>query len=131
MAATDWTEMVATAQALIDDNGRDVTLIQFDQTPGDTNKPWAGPIDPRTTPANTTTVKGCFVPIAGSGLGTQTIDEDALKRTGELCLIGPGVGFDITKADELIDNSVNKKITFVQVLKPAGTVLMYYVGVER
>ena len=65
MAATDWTELVATAQGLIDDNGRDVTLIRFNQTPGDANKPWAGPDDPRTTPDATTTVKGCFVPVAG------------------------------------------------------------------
>jgi len=131
MADTDWTDSVATAQELIDENGRDVTLIRFNQTPADANKPWAGPADPDATPDATTTVRGCFVPMSGSGLGKDTIDEDLLKRTSELCLIGPGVGFDITTANELIDGTVHKKITFVQELKPAATVLMYYVGVER
>jgi len=131
MATEFFIEMAAVAQELIDDNGRDVTLIRWKQAPADSAKPWEGPDDPRGTPDATDTVKGCFVPIAGSGLGTETIDADALKRTGGVCLIGPGAGFDLATANELIDGSVHKRITFVQTLKPADTVLMYYVGVER
>ena len=52
-------------------------------------------------------------------------------RTAEMCLIGPGASFDLATANELIDGSVHKKITFVSTLKPADTVLMYYVGVAR
>lgn len=126
-----YTEMAAVAQELIDENGRDVTVIRFKQAPADASKPWEGPDDPRTTPDATDIVKGCFVPVSGSGLGKETIDADALKRTGDVCLIGPGAGFDLATADELIDGSVHKKITFVQTLKPATTVLIYYVGVER
>jgi len=124
------TEMAAVAQELIDDNGRDVTLIRFKQTPADGAKPWEGPDDPRTTPDATTTVKGCFVPM-GPGLGITITDVDLLKRTAEVCLIGPGAGFDLATANELIDGSVHKKITFVQTLKPAAVVLLYYVGVDR
>jgi len=131
MAGIDYVEMAAVAQELIDDNGRDVTLIRFKQAPADANKPWEGPDNPRTTPDATTTVKGCFVPLAGSGLGKDTLDADILKRTNEVCLIGPGAGFDLATADELIDNSIYKKITFVKTLKPAATVLLYYVGIER
>ncbi len=108
-----------------------VTVIRWKQAPADSSKPWQGPDDPRGTPDATDTVKGCFVPISGSGLGKETIDEDALKRTGEVCLISPGASFDLATANELIDGTVHKKITFVQTLKPADTVLMYYVGVER
>ena len=131
MAGIDMTEMAAVAQEAIDDNGRNVTIIRWGQTAADANKPWEGPDDPRGTPDATDDVIGCFVPMSGSGLAKETIDEDALKRTHEVCLIGPGASFDIATANELIDGSVHKRITFVQTLKPAGTVLLYYVGVER
>jgi len=126
-----YAEMAAVAQELIDANGRNVTLIRWKQAPADSNKPWQGPDDPRTVPDATDTVKGCFVPVGGSGLGKDTIDADALKRTRDVCLIGPGASFDLGTANELIDGSVHKGITFVQTLKPADTVIMYYVGVER
>jgi hypothetical protein len=131
MAGIDYTEMASVAQELIDDNGRDVTIIRFGQTPADSNKPWKGNTTPRATPDATDTVKGCFVPLAGSGLGIDTIDSDILKRTEEVCLVGPGATFDLRTADEVQDGSVYKKVTFVQMLKPADTVLMYYIGVER
>jgi len=129
--ATFFEEMAAVAQELIDESGRDVTIIRWKQTAADASKPWEGPDDPRTDPDASDQVKGCFVPIGGSGLGKDSVDEDALKRTGDVCLIGPGASFDLATANELIDGSVHKKITFVQTLKPADTVLMYYVGVER
>jgi hypothetical protein len=131
MAGINYTEMAAVAQELIDDNGRTVTLIRHKQAPADANVPWEGPDDPRTVPDATDDVIGCFVPISGSGLAKETIDEDALKRTQDVCLIGPGASFDLATADELIDGTVHKKITFVQTLKPATIVLMYFVGVER
>jgi len=129
--AIDYTEMAAVAQSLIDANGRTVTVIAWKETPADAAKPWEGPDDPRGTPANTDDVKGCFVPLAGSGLGTDTIDADALKRTYEVCMIGPGASFDLATANELIDSTVHKRVTFVQTLKPGSTVLMYYLGVGR
>jgi len=131
MAGIDFIAMAAIAQELIDDNGREITLIRYKQAPADTDKPWEGPDDPRTSPDDTTTVIGCFVPMGGSGLAKEDVDADALKRTSEVCLIGPGAGFDLGKANELIDDGVSKKISFVQTLKPASTVLLYYVGISR
>lgn len=131
MAGIDYIEMATVAQELVDDNGRNVTIIRWKQTAADATKPWEGPDDPRGTPDATDSVKGCFVSMEGSGLSKETIDEDALKRTGDVCLIGPGASFDLATANELIDGSVHKKITFVRTLKPADTVLLYYVGVER
>lgn len=127
----DYTAMAAMAQEMVDDNGRTVTMIRWKQAPADASKPWEGPDDPRGTPDATDTVVGCFVPLSGSGLAKETIDGDALKRTREVCLIGPGAGFDLATANEMIDGSVHKRITFVQTLKPADTVLLYYVGVDR
>ena len=131
MATEFFIEMAAVAQELIDDNGRTITVIRHCQMAQDITKPWKGNVTPRTTPDATDSVKGCFVPIGGSGLGKESIDEDALKRTGEVCMIGPGASFDLATADEIIDGSVYKKVTFVQTLKPADTVLMYYLGIER
>ncbi len=131
MPGIDMTEMAAVAQEVVDDNGRNVTAIRWKQTAADANKPWEGPDDPRGTPDASDVVKGCFVGMSGSGLSKETIDADALKRTRDVCLIGPGASFDLATANELIDGSVHKRITFVQTLKPSDTVLLYYVGVER
>lgn len=130
----NYTQLAATAKALVDANGRDVTVIRFDQTPQDTNKPWNGPADPDATPDATATVKGCFVSTDERVLGGLTVDEDLLKRTSEVCLIAPGTvspPYDLRTANEIIDGTEHLKITFVQRLKPADVVLLYFVGVAR
>ena len=132
MADLDYAEIAAVAETLIDETGRDVTFIRWDQTEADATKPWKGPSNPRTTPDATDTVKATFVPIstAASSLGIKIEDADLLKRTSQVCLVAPA-SFDLSTAQEIIDGAVHHRITFVEKLQPADVVLLYYVGVER
>lgn len=130
----DYTQLAATAKTLVDANGKDVTINRLDQNAADPNKPWNGPTDPGASPDATATVKGCFVSTDERVLGGLTIDSDLLKRTEEVCLVAPGTvspPFDLMTANEIVDGSVHKRITFVQRLKPATVTLLYFIGVAR
>lgn len=130
----DFTQLAATAKALVDANGRDVTINRLDQAPDNPDKPWNGPTDPGSNPDATATVKGCFVSTDERVLGGITIDDDLLKRTKEVCLVAPGTvspPFDLMTANEIVDGTVHKKVTFVQRLKPATVTLLYFMGVAR
>ncbi len=133
--AINYTTMAATAKRLIDASGRSVTLNRFNQTPPDTDVPWEGPADPSATPDATAVVIGTFVPMTtGKDLGLETLDADLMKRTAEVCLVGPGTidpPFDLATANELVDGTVHKKVTFVRTLKPASITLLYFIGVAR
>lgn len=133
--AIDYTKLAATAKRLVDQSGRSVTLNRFDQSPPDDDIPWEGPADPSDTPDATATVIGCFVPLeTGKSLGLETLDVDLMKRTAEVCLVAPGTispPFDLATANELVDDSVSKRVTFVRTLKPASITLLYFIGVAR
>ena len=132
MADIDYTELAEIAQELIDSNGRSVTFNRFDQTPTDPGKPWNGPTDPRGTPDETDTVRAVFLPAGNSSfLGKGVIDEDLLKKSNEVAMVGPDVDFDLTTANEIDDAGIKKKISFVQELKPNVVTLLYFVGVAR
>ena len=128
----DFVKSANTAKRLIDKNGRTVTLVQFDQSPADNAKPYEGPTAPRANPDASVSVKAAFVPLSGaSALGIRIEDVQLLKRTVELCLVGPGPTEtrDFSKYDEIVDGGSNRKITFVEVLKPADTTVLYFFGI--
>jgi len=131
----NYTELADDAEELVNAAGRSVTIIRYNQTPADSNKPWNGPSSPTTSPDATAGVIGCFVPLStGSSLGLEITDDDLLKHTDEVCIVAPGTAdppFDLTTANAIIDGGVHKKISFVRVLKPADIVLLYFIGVER
>lgn len=131
----DYVEIANIAKTAIDENGRPVTFLRFDQTPADVNQPWNGPADPRATPDASASVIGLFIqPVVAQTLGLTTVDQDLMKRTEEIVLVAPGAAnppFDLTTANELIDGGVNKKITFVETLRPNTITLLYFVGVAR
>jgi hypothetical protein len=128
----DYVELAGIANTLIADAGRDVTVNRYRQTPADAAKPWRGPSSPTTTPDATTTVKAVFVSPGGApSLGLKAIDVDLMKRTEEICLIGPGATYDLGTANEVVDGGVHKRVLFVETLKPGDTVLLYVLGVAR
>lgn len=131
----DYVQLADVAKKLVAENGRDVTFVRFDQVKADPNKPWRGPTDPRATPDATATVRGVFVPITeGEALGLRSMDRDLMKRTSELLLVAPGgttPPFDLATANEIVDGGVNKRITFVETLRPNVVTLLYFVGVAR
>ena len=119
------------ATRLIDANGRAITVIRFDQTAGDEDKPWKGPTDPREEPDAESEVYGVFVPPGGvSDLGLETVDQDLLKRTYEIAIVRPGT-FDFSTANEILDNGVYKKVSFVKELRPGTVSLLYCIGISQ
>ena len=128
----DYVELAQIAKSLIADAGRDVTFNRFKQSASDPAKPWKGPGDPSAVPDATATVKAVFVGASGGpSLGISAINQDLLKRCKEVCLVDPTATFDLSTANEIVDGGVHSKIEFVDVLKPAGTVVLYVVGVSR
>lgn len=126
---TDFNEIAALAQQLINENGRLVTFSRYDQSPPDPTKPWRGPADPSTVPDATDSVRAVFV---GSGsLGLSAKNEDLMKRCEQACLVGPSATFDLATANEIVDNGVHWRIEFVETLKPAEVTCVYVMGLKR
>ena len=124
--------LIATAQRLITENGREVTFVQFDSTPGDANKPWNGPTDPRAAPDSTLVLDAVFVAAgAAGGLGLSETVSDLLKRSDQIMIISPGASADMSIYQEVIDGGERWKVVGVETLKPGSSVLINYVGVKR
>ncbi|MGD9210524.1 MAG: hypothetical protein PVI90_07100 [Desulfobacteraceae bacterium] len=128
-------EDLAAVQELIQDSGRQITFIRFKQDPQESDKPWKGPVDPRTIPDAVITLWGVFIQPAGMyDLGFDAVDQDLLKKVKAICLVAPesaNPAFDIATADELLDGTEYKKIEFVKTLRPSATTLLYYVGISE
>jgi hypothetical protein len=128
----DYFELAALAKILIDDAGRSITVIRFKQTANEPAKPWKGPGDPTTVPDASSVVRGVFVGASGGpSLGISAQHKDLLVRCKEICLVDPLASFDLSTADEIVDGGVHWKIEFVDILKPADTVVLYIIGVSR
>jgi len=124
----DYAELATLAQELIDDAGRDVTIVRFKQSANDSAKPWQGPGSPTTVPNATATVKAV---MAAQGLGFKGMDQDLMKKAEQFCLVGPTAGFDLATANAVIDGSTHWRVLFIEMLKPADTVLLYIMGLGR
>lgn len=114
--------------------GRAATFIKFDTTPSDPGDPGAGTSDPRASPDESVVLQAAFVqPDSAEKLGMRTIDDDLLKRTKEIAIVPPGPDgtFDLTQADQVIDGSQRRRITFVEKLQPGSVILLYFVGMAR
>jgi hypothetical protein len=133
--AIDYVAIANSTKALIDSIGRTVTLVKHDRTPADAAKPWNGPADPRLTPAASVDVKAVFVePRATDKLGVSIKDNDLFKGATEIALVGPGSSEtnDFGTFDELReDDGQYYRITGIEKLRPAGTTLLYFIGVAR
>lgn len=124
--------VIATAQRLITANGRSVTFVEFNSTPGDVAKPWNGPTNPRTTPDSTLTVDAVFVPpSSAASLGLKAETSDLMKRSEQVMIVSPGASADLSIYQEIIDGSDRWKIVGTETLKPGDDVLLNYVGVRR
>lgn len=132
--AIDYIALQATANRLVDENGRSITLEKLNKTPADNSKPWEGPADPRVSVQATVTTDGVFVdPGSASKLGIMVDGSDLLKRSEQIVIVAPGstVTQDLSTFDEIVDESVRWKIIGAQKLKPGSTTLMYILGVRR
>lgn len=128
----DYQALATVAQGLIEEFGRQVTVIRFAQAPDDADEPWRGAADPRSTPDALLTTGAVFVePSSATRLGMRAIPEDLLRRVTAVALVAPGPAnvFDLATANELIDGAARRKILVVDTLRPADTTLIYFLGV--
>lgn len=125
--------LIALAQRLITASGRAVTLVEFNSTLADANKPWEGAADPRVTPDSTLVVDAVFVePQSALRLGLIYLTDDMIKRAEQIMLISPGASDNLSSYQEVIDEDLSRwKIIDNRVLKPGSSVILNYLTVER
>lgn len=128
----DYVRVAATAKRLIDANGRQISLIRPSTVPLDPLKPWKGSV-----PGDEQLViNGVFVPpntvrqfgISSLGEGTEFID--LIQFSEQIAIVHQGQ-VDVRDYTTLRDNGVNWNILGIQVLRPAETYLLAFIGVRR
>ena len=129
----DLTPLIAVAQRLITENGRSVTLVQFDTVPTSASQPWKGNADPRATPAAELPIDAAFVnPSGASSLGLSLTTSDLLKRSEQILIISPGAQVDVTPFHEVLDiDGTSWKIQAMEVLRPGTETALAFIGVKR
>jgi hypothetical protein len=135
MAGVDYAALAATARALVEANGRQVTLRRLEDAPSDVSKPWRGAANPASPADATATPFGVAVPpSSATALGMSTQDNDLVKRSQQIFIITPAEGEtqDYSTFHELVDDDGEPyRIVGVEKLRPAQVTLLYFVGVAR
>ena len=133
MAVFDYAGLQEDASALIDEFGRSVTLVKFDETPADAAKPWRGDLTPRLAPSDSVVVNGVFSDLSASKFGFNVDKLDFADRSDQVVLISPPttVTQNLEEFDEIIDGTVRYKIEGVKILKPGSVRMLYIFGVSR
>ena len=120
-----YTEMAATAEDLIKEFGRTVSVRKVTTgAPADVAKPWV----PGAEKTADTVTKGVFLETKRSFITGEVIPEDkslvllSAKNLGNIVPIGK---------DRLVDGSKVWEIDTVETLKPADIALLYELMVEK
>lgn len=126
----DYATLATVAKTLLDDAGREISVVRLDQTAADAAKPWRGSAAPRGNGATTVTGRAAFVPLGGSDLG---ITFKAEEPAAEVCLFPAEDDDDeeLELFDEIIDGSTRWRIIETQILQPGDTRLLYFFLVAR
>lgn len=135
--AIDYNKLAQTAIRLVRNAGRTADFFRIDQRPLDEDRPWLGP-DPDSDnylpDAEELGVPVVSVsPADGNRLGITVLDEDALKRLSKILIAAPGLVHteDLSRMNYVVDEGVRHEIEFTEVLRPATTTVLYFVGVRR
>jgi hypothetical protein len=131
--AKDYTNIANTALRLVEKYGRSMVVLKFVTTPANESKPWEGAEDPREE-AEAETINAVSVSTGEAvKLGMHTQDSDMVKRSDQILIVAPGAAnqIDLSDFNEVADQGVNWKITMVEKLQPASTILLFYIGIKR
>jgi len=129
--AFDYAPVLATAQELVAEFGKTVTLRRLNSTPPDPETPWLPPENPRADLAATLSIPAVMVePSSLQTLGVNTTLVDWLPRAQQVAIIANAA--DLTAFSEFVDSdSTVWSVVGVSTLNPGGTRLLHYVGVSR
>jgi hypothetical protein len=128
----DYVKLAIVAERLIRQNGRLVTFVRKDRTPSDPSKPWKGPVDGETTLA----LSAVFVPpntvrqfgLSSLGEGTQFLD--LVTFSEQVAIVFPEDN-DLRQYQTIRDQGINWNMIGLQLLQPAATKLLAFVGTRR
>lgn len=127
--AIDYPALAAIATALVKDAGAAATFVQLNQAPANPAEPWRGATDPET---GQTEVSGFAVRVEPSSavrLGLR-VQKDGFVKRSEAILVAVADS-DIKGFDRAVFDGVSYHIEGAEELNPAGTNLLYFVGVRR
>lgn len=131
MPAFDYSDLLATAQDLIQRFGRQVTFIKLDASPADADKPWLGAAAPRSSPDDTATVYAVNVPVSSlADLGGMSRADDMLRNI-DLAMVVEAQGDDLATFHVLQDGGVDYRLKIVKTLKPGATTMLFAIGACR
>ena len=128
----EYADFISTAQELITEFGRSITLVQFDGIPATPAQPWKGATDPRAAPTASLILDAVFVePASAVKLGLAAESSDLIKRSEQILMVSPGADADVQIYHEVIDNHENWKIQGVTILRPGAEVVLAFIGVKQ
>lgn len=125
----------ATAQRLIQKNGRQVQLVQLVSANEDDFKPWRGP-DPGGS-ETLTSIYAAFVPpntvrqfgLTSLGLGSETVD--LMARSEQIAIICP-VDIDARDYEAVIDDDGTRwTVEATQTLRPGTVEMLAFLALRR
>lgn len=124
--AIDYAALAAKAKALVEANGRSVTLRKRSRTPADGAKPWRG----TSTQTDTSVVTAVVVPFEASD-----VDGEIIRREDMMAIIAATSnnvdGEEIEDYDSLLDGSTLYKIVNAKLYEPGSQRLAYFVQLRR
>lgn len=120
----DYASLAATAERLIDENGRDVTLVKRSETPADVSKPWRGTLADDTT----LVVKAAIVPFEA-----EDQEGDLVRREDKQAFVAANVTSpnEIENFDEVDDGADTYKIVSADVIEPGDTRVLYVLQLRK
>lgn len=136
----DFVALAAVARRLIEENGRDITLVRLNRDPSDSAKPWRGPdrpIDSLAGGLSIASVRAAFVPPRGTGLGLDLMEADGQRSLDQICLLATdsvvaagGTAADVEEVDRVIDGGTTWYVEAVEHLAPASTSVIFALGLR-
>lgn len=125
--AFNYQELAQTADALITDFGRDVTIVKRDRTAADSSKPWRGPASPGTD--TSVTAKAVINPSADEDMpGTVIKRGDAYAIVSA---IGVDQSTDLSEYDALVDGTRTWHILNASGVNPGPVNLVWILHIKR
>lgn len=123
---SDHQKFIDLALRLIAKHGRNVNFQTISSTPQDVDKPWKGTV---AAPSSVGPIKAVFVPFRGFEFGSVFTDVSLFKEVDEICLVAGGQG-DLETCHEIADSGRNRKIEWIQRLRPGDQTVLYAFGVN-
>ena len=126
----DFDKLAATAQRLINANGRTVQIVKFGNTPQDSEQPWRG--QKGTTYLQSVTGKAAFVPKTQL-VTTFAEVTDGVLLEGEYALFAADDdgGYALEDFDAIVDGGKEWSIGKTEIIAPADKRVLYMFEVKR